>query len=78
METLCVELACLGIRHALISFGNIPDLEKDIERLMMSLDEHQVYDIILGREVDPMDGPVPDVISTGHAQLAHRNRTNPH
>ncbi|KAF8968229.1 hypothetical protein BDZ97DRAFT_1916079 [Flammula alnicola] len=55
----------------------VPDLQKDIERLMKSLHEHSVYNVVPGRVVDPKDRPVPDVISVGLAQLTHGNATNP-
>jgi len=55
----------------------IPDLRKDIEILMTVLKEHDVYQVVHGRVVDTQDRAVPDVISTGLAQLSHGNATNP-
>lgn len=55
----------------------IPDLRKDIEILMTVLKEHDVYQVVHGRIVDTQDQAVPDVISTGLAQLSHGNATNP-
>ncbi|KAF8959752.1 hypothetical protein BDZ97DRAFT_2042356 [Flammula alnicola] len=63
--------AAQGSKHT------VPDLQKDIERLMKSLREHSVYNVVPGRIVDPKDRPVPDVISVGLAQLTHGNATNP-
>ncbi|KAF8890919.1 hypothetical protein BD779DRAFT_1438147, partial [Infundibulicybe gibba] len=55
----------------------IPDLRKDLDILVRSLNEHRVYRVIPGRIIDPKDKPVPDVISVGLAALAHGNSTNP-
>jgi hypothetical protein len=60
-----------GSKHA------IPDLWKDIKILMTVLKEHDVYQVMHGRVVDTQDRAVPDVISTGLAQLSHGNATNP-
>jgi hypothetical protein len=55
----------------------IPNLKKDIETLMDSLNEHNVYHIREGRVLDPEDSPVPDVLSIGLAALSHGSSTNP-
>ena len=55
----------------------IPDLRKDIEILITVLKEHDMYQVVHGRIVDTQDRAVPDVISTGLAQLSHGNATNP-
>ncbi|KAF8173450.1 hypothetical protein BJ912DRAFT_1024853 [Pholiota molesta] len=55
----------------------VPDLSNDLATLMEVLKEHNVYEIIHGRNVDAEDHAVPDVISVGLAQLSHGNSTNP-
>jgi hypothetical protein len=55
----------------------IPNLEKDMETLMDSLTKHKVYQVKVGRVLDPQDSPVPDVLSTGLAALSHGSSTNP-
>lgn len=55
----------------------VPDLEKDMNSLMVSLAEHDVYVLKEGRTLNPEDSPVPDVLSTGLAALSHGNSTNP-
>jgi hypothetical protein len=55
----------------------IPDLRKDIIRLMNVLKEHDVYEVIPGRAVDVQDRAAPDVMSVGIAQLSHGNSSNP-
>ncbi|KAF8157861.1 hypothetical protein B0H34DRAFT_706469 [Crassisporium funariophilum] len=55
----------------------IPDLEKDMQTLMDSLTEHEVYIVTEGRVLDPRDSPVPDVLSTGLGALAHGPSSSP-
>lgn len=52
-----------GTRHA------PPDLTKDIDMLMSSLNEHKVYQIQKGRVLDEDDGPVKDVVAVGLQNL---------
>ncbi|EDR07713.1 uncharacterized protein LACBIDRAFT_327646 [Laccaria bicolor S238N-H82] len=61
----------LGSKHT------IPNLHKDIQTLMDALNEHEVYVVKEGRVLDANNTPVPNVISTGLAALAHGNATNP-
>lgn len=42
-----------------------PDLKDDIETLMRSLEEHEVYTVNKGRTLDEDDPPVKDVIAIG-------------
>lgn len=49
----------------------VPDLKKDLNMLMESLKEHEVYTIKAGRVLDPLDSPIPDILSTGFAALTH-------
>jgi hypothetical protein len=58
-----------GSRHA------TPDLEDDIDTLMASLDEHDVYVEKDGRVLDDDEAPAPDVISVGMAALTHGTST---
>ncbi|KAG6854111.1 hypothetical protein C0991_010275 [Blastosporella zonata] len=60
-----------GLRHTVL------DLEKDMDILMKSLDEHEVYVVKPSRVLDPQDSPVPDVLSVGYAVLTHGSSTNP-
>ncbi|KAJ7573000.1 hypothetical protein C8J56DRAFT_1008478 [Mycena floridula] len=53
----------IGSRHA------PPDLVDDIDRLMKSLDENNVYRLTKGRVLDDDDKPVPDVMSVGLQNL---------
>ncbi|KAF7373983.1 hypothetical protein MSAN_00611200 [Mycena sanguinolenta] len=55
----------------------IPDLSKDIESLMASLREHEVYVLKEGRVLDNDEMPAPDVLSAGAAALTHGAVTNP-
>ncbi|KAJ7844988.1 hypothetical protein B0H13DRAFT_1541363, partial [Mycena leptocephala] len=55
----------------------IPDINNDIEVLMASLQEHEVYVKKEGRVLDDDELPVPDVLSVGKAALAHGTTTNP-
>jgi hypothetical protein len=48
-----------------------PDMKKDIDILMSSLAELEVYVEKEGRTLDPDGMPVPDAISVGLADLAH-------
>ncbi|KAF9031725.1 hypothetical protein BDP27DRAFT_1375121 [Rhodocollybia butyracea] len=54
-----------GTRHA------PPDLSKDIETLMNSLEEHNVYTLTKGRVLDAGEEPSVDVVSKGLEQLLH-------
>ncbi|KAJ7235067.1 hypothetical protein C8J57DRAFT_1572916 [Mycena rebaudengoi] len=55
----------------------IPDLSKDIDSLMASLCEHEVYVLKEGRVLDDDEMPVPDVLSAGAASLTHGISSNP-
>ncbi|KAJ7724186.1 hypothetical protein DFH07DRAFT_759173 [Mycena maculata] len=57
----------------------IPDLDNDIQSLMASLSEHEVYIYIKkeGRVLDDDEMPVPDVLSMGAAALTHGTTSNP-
>jgi hypothetical protein len=55
----------------------IPDLANDIECLMASLTEHEVYVKKEGRVLDDDELPVPDVLSAGAAALTHGTTSNP-
>jgi hypothetical protein len=55
----------------------IPDISNDIEVLMASLQEHEVYVKKEGRVLDDDELPVPDALSVGAAALAHGTTTNP-
>ena len=57
-----------GIRHAP---ANLTD---DIQSLMESLDEHNVYRIQNGRVLDKDDGPVKDVMGVGLQNLVEGNK----
>lgn len=65
----------LGSRQG--SKHSIPDLRRDINTLMDSLKEHEVYVVKNGRTVDSQDSPVPDVLTAGLAALGHGSTTNP-
>lgn len=52
-----------GVRHT------SPDLRRDIDRLMDSLDEHRVYSVEHGRTVDETACVVPNTVSAGLKQL---------
>ncbi|KAJ7456193.1 hypothetical protein FB451DRAFT_1512643 [Mycena latifolia] len=60
-----------GSKHA------TPDLAADIEALMDSLEEHEVYVEKEGRVLDDDEKPAPDVLSAGMAALSHGTSTNP-
>ncbi|KAJ7742551.1 hypothetical protein B0H16DRAFT_1323267 [Mycena metata] len=60
-----------GSKHA------TPDLADDIDVLMDSLAEHEVYIEKDGRVLDDDEKPVPDVISVGMAALTHGATTTP-
>ncbi|KAJ7016173.1 hypothetical protein C8F04DRAFT_1282418 [Mycena alexandri] len=60
-----------GSKHA------TPDLEDDINVLMASLDEHEVYVEKEGRVLDDDESPAPDVVSVGMAALTHGTSTTP-
>ncbi|KAJ7753253.1 hypothetical protein B0H16DRAFT_1723284 [Mycena metata] len=60
-----------GSKHA------TPDLEDDINVLMVSLDEHEVYVEKEGRVLDDDESPAPDVVSVGMAALTHGTSTTP-
>ncbi|KAJ7268858.1 hypothetical protein B0H12DRAFT_1096990 [Mycena haematopus] len=60
-----------GSKHA------TPDLEEDIDALMDSLAEHEVYVEKAGRVLDDDEKPVPDVLSVGMAALTHGSSTTP-
>jgi hypothetical protein len=60
-----------GSRHS------SPDLSADIDALMTSLAEHEVYVEKEGRVLDADDKPVPDVLSVGMAALTHGGSTTP-
>ncbi|KAJ7599782.1 hypothetical protein C8J56DRAFT_999560 [Mycena floridula] len=53
-----------------------PDLMNDINRLMQSLDENNVYKLTKGRVLDDDDLPVSDVMSVGLQNLTD-NTSNP-
>ncbi|KAJ6455499.1 hypothetical protein DFH09DRAFT_1384541, partial [Mycena vulgaris] len=55
----------------------IPDLDNDIQCLMASLTEHEVYIKKEGRVLDDDEMPVPDVLSAGAAALTHGTTSNP-
>ncbi|KAJ7691658.1 hypothetical protein B0H16DRAFT_1752226 [Mycena metata] len=55
----------------------IPDLDNDIQCLMASLTEHEVYVQKDGRVLDDDEMPVPDVLSAGAAALTHGTTSNP-
>ncbi|RDB27091.1 hypothetical protein Hypma_005008 [Hypsizygus marmoreus] len=65
----------LGARQG--SRHTVPELDKDIETLMKSLAEHEVYVEKLGRVLDPDEKPAPDVLSAGLAALSHGSSSNP-
>ncbi|KAL1749781.1 hypothetical protein FB107DRAFT_294881 [Schizophyllum commune] len=54
-----------------------PDLARDINRLMESLEKYEVYIEKPGRVLDYNEKPVPDVIATGMAALTYGASTNP-
>ncbi|KAJ7654569.1 hypothetical protein DFH06DRAFT_1133343 [Mycena polygramma] len=60
-----------GSKHA------TPDLEDDIDTLMDSLAEHDVYVETEGRVLDDDEKPAPDVYSVGAAALTHGSLTTP-
>ncbi|KAJ7813694.1 hypothetical protein B0H14DRAFT_2852382 [Mycena olivaceomarginata] len=60
-----------GSKHA------TPDLEEDIDALMDSLAEHEVYLEKEGRVLDDDEKPAPDVLSVGMATLTHGSSTTP-
>ncbi|KAJ6454030.1 hypothetical protein C8R47DRAFT_1181220 [Mycena vitilis] len=60
-----------GSKHA------TPDLEEDINALMDSLAEHEVYAEKAGRVLDDDEKPAPDVLSVGMAALTHGSSTTP-
>ncbi|KAJ7157684.1 hypothetical protein C8R43DRAFT_1096056 [Mycena crocata] len=60
-----------GSKHA------TPDLAADIDELMASLAEHEVYVEKEGRVLDDDEKPVPDVLSVGLAALTHGSSTTP-
>ncbi|KAJ7487292.1 hypothetical protein B0H11DRAFT_2172828 [Mycena galericulata] len=55
----------------------IPDLTNDIQCLMASLAEHEVYIKKEGRVLDDDEMPAPDVLSAGAASLTHGTTSNP-
>jgi hypothetical protein len=63
--------ASQGSKHA------TPDLEEDINALMDSLAEHEVYVEKEGRVLDDDEKPAPDVLSVGMAALTHGSSTTP-
>ncbi|KAJ7917839.1 hypothetical protein B0H13DRAFT_2231360 [Mycena leptocephala] len=60
-----------GSKHA------SPDLADDIDELMDSLAEHEVYVEKEGRVLDDDEKPAPDVLSVGMAALTHGTSTTP-
>ncbi|KAF7375236.1 hypothetical protein MSAN_00410200 [Mycena sanguinolenta] len=60
-----------GSKHA------SPELAEDIQALMDSLAEHEVYTEKEGRVLDDDEKPVPDVLSVGMAALTHGTSTTP-
>lgn len=58
-----------GTRHA------APDLTEDIEKLMESLDEREVYRLVLGRIFDDDDVPAPDAVTEGFQALCFGSST---
>lgn len=46
-----------------------PDLQRDIDRLMASLAQHNVYKVEEGRCIDSEDGEVPNVVTDGIKDL---------
>jgi hypothetical protein len=52
---------------------SIPDLRKDINILMASLAKPDVYVEKEGHILDPDEMPIPDSISVGLTDLAHRS-----
>ncbi|KAI0309709.1 hypothetical protein OF83DRAFT_1088874 [Amylostereum chailletii] len=54
-----------------------PDLRRDVDRLMTSLDIHNVYRLQNGRQFDSDEQPAPDIIAVGAAALTHGTSTNP-
>ncbi|KAJ6468839.1 hypothetical protein C8R45DRAFT_1055210 [Mycena sanguinolenta] len=63
--------ACQGSKHA------SPDLAEDIQSLMDSLTEDEVYTEKEGRVLDDDEKPAPDVLSVGMAALTHGGSTTP-
>ncbi|KAJ6546558.1 hypothetical protein B0H10DRAFT_2329575 [Mycena sp. CBHHK59/15] len=55
----------------------IPNLDNDIQTLMASLQEHEVYVKKEGRVLDDDEMPAPDVLSAGAAALSHGTPSNP-
>ncbi|KAF7343799.1 hypothetical protein MSAN_01960900 [Mycena sanguinolenta] len=60
-----------GSKHA------SPELAEDIQALMDSLAEHEVYTEKEGRVLDDDEKPAPDVLSVGMAALTHGSSTTP-
>jgi hypothetical protein len=56
---------------------SIPNLDQDIQSLMASLREHEVYILKEGRVLDNDEMPAPDVLSVGAASLTHGTSNNP-
>ncbi|KAJ6576738.1 hypothetical protein B0H10DRAFT_1927230 [Mycena sp. CBHHK59/15] len=55
----------------------IPNFDNDIQTLMASLQEHEVYVKKEGRVLDDDEMPAPDVLSAGAAALSHGTPSNP-
>ncbi|EIM86401.1 uncharacterized protein STEHIDRAFT_57738, partial [Stereum hirsutum FP-91666 SS1] len=54
-----------------------PEISKDIKRLMMSIDDLDVYRYKEGRVLDADEKPVADAMSVGLAALSHGSAGNP-
>lgn len=73
----CVDVLCQLARHFNSEFGSSqgtrhapPDLSKDIQTLMISLDEHNVYRIQKGRLLDDDDKHVKHMFQVGLINLS--------
>ena len=54
-----------GVKHSK------PNMQKDIDALMCSLSDHEVYIYREGQVLDPDEKPVVDALSIGLAMLTH-------
>ncbi|KAJ6543185.1 hypothetical protein B0H10DRAFT_1897171, partial [Mycena sp. CBHHK59/15] len=88
-DWLALVSPCVDVLHRLATSMNedlgshqgnnhtIPNLDNDIQTLMASLQDHEVYVKKEGQVLDDDEMPAPDVLSAGAAALSHRTPSNP-